>query len=389
MRSPAEALRRAWRVEGLLRGVALAALSAAIVAAFWQQRRGAGAPPAAHLEVRGAVDVAARDSLAALARAGRRVTWAGELRGVMAVAEPTREPVTAWRVAIVGDGPVALRDSLDALDSLEASGVLTTEPTRGPVQVLDGDTRALAEVGAVSPPKAVFVYGRAGWEPRFAMSALEELDWTVDARLELGRNRAVRQGAAAPSAARHGVVVVFDSAAARREAAALQRFVRAGGGVVLAGDAARSQALPARVDSLEIALGDSTVRVLARRVGRGRVLELREAETWRWRMQGAGAAVEEHRTFWSRLVGIAAPVVSDGAGGAGEAPRVTERAALTSRELARASAPRAALVHALGPQSSSPRAAARTPATLAWWLAPIILLALLCEWASRRRRGVP
>lgn len=380
--------RRTWRTEGLLRGVALAALCAAIVAALWQQRRTGGAP-AAHLEVRGAVDAVARDSFAALARARRAVTWSGELRGVMAVAEPLREPIAAWRVAAVGDGPLVLRDSLGALDSLEAGGVLTTEPTRGPVQVLDGDTRALAEVRVALPPKAVFVYGRAGWEPRFAITALEEVGWSVDARLELGRDRAVRQGAAAPSVARHGVVVVFDTATARREAAMLQRFVRAGGGVVLAGDAARSRTLPARTESMDIAFGDSAVHVLARRVGRGRVLELREAETWRWRMQGEGAAVEAHRAFWSRLVGIAAPVVADGADESEGAAHVGDHAVFASKAAARASAPRAALVHALGPDAPASRVDARLPAALPWWLAPVILLALFFEWASRRRRGVP
>ncbi|HRN53529.1 MAG TPA: hypothetical protein PK788_08525, partial [Gemmatimonadaceae bacterium] len=286
-----------------------------------------------------------------------------------------------WRVAAVGDATVLLRDSLDAIDSLDASGVLTTEPTRGPVQAQEGATVAMAAAASVGAPQAVFVYGRVGWESRFAIAALEEVGWTVDARLELGRERSVRQGVATATRARHGVVVVFDSASARREAAALQRFVRAGGGVVLAGSAGRSRVLPPRGDSLVIALGDSAVVVHAVRVGRGRVLSLDETETWRWRMQGEGTAVEAHRGFWSRLVGVAVPTMA-----ASPAAESSEQAPVIAAE---ASAPRAALVHALGPERPQPRRAAELPGGLPWWLAPLILLALFTEWASRRRRGVP
>lgn len=363
----------------LLRRVALAALLGAVLAAFWQRRAAGAGAPAVHVDVNAAPSPVQRDSLAALARSGRAVTWSGEVGAVMAVAEALREPVAGWRVAVVGDGAVIMRDSLDVLDSLEtSSGVLTTEPTRGPVQGQQGSTVALAASPVGETPLAVFVYGRVGWEPRFAIAALEEIGWRVDARLALGRERSVRQGSAAPSSARHGVLIVFDSASARREAATLQRFVRAGGGVILAGDAASSRVLPARRDSVPLPLGDSAVLVRATRVGRGRVLALDEAETWRWRMEGEGAAVEMHRAFWSRVVGLAAPA----GGAAGAADAAASRSAL-------ASAPRAAVVHALGPERPQPRPRPTTPATLPWWLAPIILLALFFEWASRRRRGVP
>lgn len=369
-------MRRAARVERVLRGIALAALVAGIVAALWQQRRTGDAAAALHLDVDGAPAAVQRDSLAALWRAGRAVTWSGGVNAVMAVAEPLREPVAGWRVAVVGDGAVVLRDSLDVLDSLDASGVLMTEPPRGPVQAREGTTVALAAAPGMAPPPAVFVYGRAGWESRFAITALEEIGWQVDALLTLGRERAVRQGAAAATLARHGVVVVFDSARVRRDAAALQRFVRGGGGVVLAGEAAQSRVLPARGDAIVLTRGDSTVTVRATRVGRGRVLSLDEAESWRWRMQGEGAAVEAHREFWSRLVGLAAPASA------------LERS-IAQRSAAQASAPRAALVHALGPERPEPRRARGAAASFPWWLAPIILLALFTEWASRRRRGVP
>lgn len=371
-------------MEELLRGVALAALVAAIVAALWQQRGTGDAAAALHLDVDGAPAAVQRDSIAALWRAGRTVTWSGGVSAVMAVAEPLREPVNGWRVAVVGDDTILLRDSLDVLDTLASKGVLTTEPTRGPVQAREGATVALASASNVLASSALFAIGRVGWEPRFAIAALEEMGWRVDARLALGRDRWVRQGATAPSVARHGVVVVFDSASARREAAALQRFVRGGGGVILAGDAAPSHVLPARVDSITLALGDSLIVVRATRVGRGRVLTMDEAESWRWRMQGEGAAVEAHREFWSRLVGLAAPAsLSPTLLSAADARSILRSSA------AQASAPRAALVHALGPERPEPRRATGAATRFPWWLAPIILLALFTEWASRRRRGVP
>lgn len=407
-------MRRAWRVEGLLRGVALAALVAAIVAALWQQRRSGDSVPALHVDIVETPTALQRDSLAALARAGRSITWSGDLRAVMAVAEPLREPVAGWRVAVVGDAALALRDSLDLLDSLVSSdplgasdspsrpevavtsGVITTEPTRGPVQVHEASTVALAAAPRAAPPRAVFVYDRAGWESRFAITALEELGWTVDARLELGRERLVRQGAAAPNPSRHGVVIVFDSAAARREASALQRFLRGGGGVILAGDASATRTLPARSDSISIGLGDSSIVIFGRRIGRGRVLELREPETWRWRMQGEGAAIEAHRTFWSRLVGVAAPTARTSALGATLASGQLREADVRDADVgdvdlrgAAASAPRAAIIHALGPERPEPRRVPLSATTFPWWLAPIILLALFTEWAARRRRGVP
>lgn len=389
MRSPADALGRALRVERLLRGVALAALAAAIVAGLWQQRRSDGAATAVHLEVSGTPEALQRDSLAALARAGRDVSWSGELRAVMAVAEPLREPVAGWRVAVVGDSAIALRDSLDLLDSLTTSATLTTEPTRGPVQAHEAGTVAFAAAPTHREADAVFVLGRVGWEPRFAITALEEIGWRVDARLELGRDRRVRQGVAAPSRERHGVVVVFDSASVRREAALLQRFVRAGGGVVLAGEAAESRVFPARRDTIALAIGDSTVFVRATRVGRGRVLSLDSAETWRWRMQGEGAPVEQHRMFWSRLVGLAAPIAREADIVTPVREAIARADAAASRSAARAASPRAALVAALGPERPAPRRVPLAPTTFPWWLAPIILLALITEWASRRRRGAP
>jgi hypothetical protein len=408
MPSAADA-RTALRREGLLRGAALAALTLALVAAWWRQRAGGDAGArAVHVEVAGGVSGVQRDSLAALARAGRRVSWSGPVAAVMAVAEPVREPVRRWRVSAVGDGALVARDSLGPIDSLQRAATLTTEPTRGPLQVAEAGTVAEAAGPVPLPPRGVLVLGRVGWEPRFAITALEEAGWRVDARLELGRGRSVTQGQPRLDRARHDVAVVFDTASAAREAGALRRFVAAGGGLVLAGEATQTlapalrDALPARArallppetrdfeehgpthalplfglaalraDAVLLDDRDGVPAVAARRVGAGRVLQMGYAETWRWRMQGEGRSVDDHRAWWSRLAGMAA---------AASSPRVEASAF--------GSAPRAALVHALGDERPAPRRADAALPALPWWLGSIILILLLAEWASRRRRGIP
>lgn len=408
MHSPAERLARRWRWEGALRGVALAALAAALLIAWWQSRRVAGGEPAVRLRVDGAPSPRTRDSLAALAGAGRVVTWHGESAPLVAMAEPVREPGDRWRVSAVGAQALAARDSLGLVDSLAAGGaMLRTEATRGPLQLQDGATVATAMPVARAEPPRLLVLGRASWETRFVVTALEEAGWLVDVHIPLGRGRDVTQGEVQPRLARHGVVVVLDSTSARRDAAALQRFVRAGGGLLLAGEA--SAALPLRVltgarverleppetrsfeghepthalplyalrptadDALVLDDREGTPAVVVRRVGAGRVLQLGYADTWRWRMEGEGRAAEEHRAYWSDLVGLVAP------------DRRLPREGLPALD----PAPTAALVHALGPATPEPPVDTSRGPELPLWLGPLILIALLAEWGSRRTRGAP
>ncbi len=421
MRSAADT-RAALRREGLWRGAALAALVLAFVAAWWQRRVTADAStPALHVEVAGQLAPVRRDSFAAVVRAGRSVTWSGPVAAVMAVAEPLREPMHGWRVSAVGDAALALQDSLGPIDSLPAAGTFTTEPTRGPLQVLEAGTVAAAAGPEAAPPRGALVLGRVGWEPRFVITALEEAGWRVDARLDLGRGRSVTQGAPRLDRTRHDVVLVFDTTSAAREAAALARFVAAGGGLVLAGEAVLTDAaalralLPARPremlapetrdfdehgpthalplyalsalrrDAVLVEDRDGVPAIVARREGAGRVVQLGYAESWRWRMQGEEGSVAAHRAWWSRLAGMAAASVVPASGVAtGTGPA----SAGQDFDLA-AAAPRAALVHALGDERPEPRRLAGAPPALPWWLGPLILILLLAEWASRRRRGVP
>jgi hypothetical protein len=393
-----------------LRGVALAALMAATLLAAWRVARSdLTGPPVLRVQFDGSPTAIERDSLGALARAGRNITWAGDIAPLAVMAEPVREPGMRWRIAAVGSAPLIVRDSLGVIDSLAPAAALTLEPTRGPAQLVQGSSVAAAVPQDVAPPRRAMVLGRVGWESRFIITALEEAGWSVDARLALGREREVQQGEALPRTERHDVVIVTDSSAANANGASLARFVRGGGGVILAGEAAgaRAPALRAiagsRVQRMEApetesfeghepthalplyALGDiasdaslledreGTPAVVARRVEAGRVMQLGYAETWRWRMQGEGRSVEEHRAYWSRLAGLVAR---------GD----TRPAAVTN---AGDAAPLAAVVQAIGLPSEIAAPSAAGGPSFPTWLGPIILLALLAEWGSRRRRGAP
>ncbi len=398
-----------WRREGLLRGAALAALVAATLVSLWRvTRQDAERVPVVHMELKAAPSAVTRDSLAALARAGRNVTWSGEIAPLAVMAEPVREPGMRWRIAAVGSEALLVRDSLGPIDSLDAASTLTLEPTRGAAQVVQGSTVASAAPLDVASPRRALVLGRVGWEPRFIITALEEAGWSLDVRLVLGRDRSVRQGEATARIDRHDVVIVTDSASANGNASALERFVRSGGGLILAGEAAGARVLATRalvgsrvvrVEEPEtrsfeghepthalplFALGnlasdasiiedrEGTPAVVARRAQAGRVMQVGYADTWRWRMEGEGRSVEEHRAYWSRLAGLVAR---------GEPRGVTNSTG--------DAAPLAALIQAIGPAAPAAPAGASNGPPFPIWLGPIILLALLAEWGSRRRRGAP
>jgi hypothetical protein len=405
------------RVERLLRTAAGLALVAALGIVFWEASLGESAVERTTWRIAESPSPAVRDSLAALQRAGRTVTWSGDVAPLMAMAEPVREPGDRWRIAALNDTPLLVRDSLGPLDSLDAVGALTTDAVRGAVRVVAGGTEArVAPADSVSLGR-VAVYGRAGWEPRFVIAALEEAGWKVDARLTLGRDRDVLQGEIIPRRARHAAVVVFDTASLVREGALFARFVREGGGLVLAGDAAAADvpalralvgaqvtkleppetrsfeghepthALPLhvlgtrRADAVLVESREGLPAIVARRVGAGRIVQMGYADTWRWRMEGEGRAVEEHRTFWSRTVGLAAAATA--------VPRLPLMDGVAMpRDIARDDpAPRAALIHALGPAATEAQVESRGPMELPRWLGLVILSLLLAEWASRRGRG--
>lgn len=406
---------------GFLELVARTAVVLLLAAALWRvvQARRAEATPSVQVRLTGAERAATRDSLAALARSGVTVPWSGEIPALAAMAEGVREPAPATRVSVVADGAVVLGDSLGTIDSLAAgSGSLVVAGVRGALRAGAGSAMARVDPAKHVAPGRVLVLGRAGWESKFVIAALEEAGWSVDAELAVVDTLTVRQGAGArggPRLGTHAAVVVLDSAP--RAAAAIARFVAAGGGLVLGGEGAANgahralapartvravrplsrafdgvgpmDALPLhalealRADALVLERREGRIAAAARRVGAGRVVQAGYGDTWRWRMEGGADAAAAHRAHWSRLVGsvahVAVPpdvVTSPGT------PRGT------SAHASAEGAPLAATVHALG--AASPVATARTPTgpPLPGWLGALILALLLAEWASRRTRGL-
>ena len=397
---------------------------------------GTDAAPRVHLRLDGGVLARTRDSLAARARAGETITWSGAVASLAVMTEPVREPAAGTRLSVLGERPVALGDGLGDIDSIAAGGgTLATSAVRGTFTAREGPTEARAAPRDGTPIGRVLVLGRVGWESKFVIAALEEEGWRVDARLRLGDTLQVVQGAGAdPTVGTHAAVVVLDVAVGARSEA-LERYVRSGGGLVLAGEGAGpldgggtrprggpfGTLVPAQVtrmvgpeadallgarplrglplhalgalraDAVVLEDRDGTPAVVARRVGAGRVVQSGYIDTWRWRMQGEQGSVVAHRAFWSRLVGTAAASVSrPSASSASSAVSAATRA--TSASIGAATepddpAPLAALVHALGHARSDAPSSAGRSSRLPLWLGALILLLLVGEWASRRARG--
>jgi len=402
--------RRSW--ETLLRLAALSLLAAALWRAVMAHR--AGAVPAVHVTLSGAERLGTRDSLAALARAGTRVTWSGVIAPLAASVEPVREPSGGWRVAIASEGSAEVADEIGPLDSIGiGGGSLVAGGLRGGLEVRAAGTVARPLLGDAPALGRVLVLGRAGWESKFVVAALEEEGWLVDAVLRLSDTTAVRQGSAARlGTATHAVVVVLDPAAATGSSAGenagvtaggIERFVRDGGGLVLAGEGAGSRAFRAiaptsvervdaprersfagtdpfdalprhrlgerRPDAVVLAGRNGVIDAVARRVGAGRVVQAAFADTWRWRMEGEAGSPAAHRAYWSLLVGAAAPT------------------AFAAPASGSASMPLAATIAALGPALASDPTSAPRGDALPLWLGALVLALLVAEWASRRTRG--
>jgi hypothetical protein len=252
----------------------------------------------------------------------------------------------------------------------------------------------------------VFVSGTAGWEAKFVIAALEEAGWAVDANVFVAPDHDVTQGVpTALDTARYAAAVFLDSASAA-SSRGLEKFVRDGGGVVLAGDANSAsrtasltawRALKREVAPLGTLAGDSSWRglsrvplevasdaravVLERRSGRaelvarrhfaGRVAAVGYDQTWRWRMTGGDSSRVEHRTWWSHVV-------------AGVAQRPPFASAVPT-----GAAPLASLYDVLGqpsdPVSALPIAINRD--IVSTLLGALALAALMAEWWLRRARG--
>jgi hypothetical protein len=376
--------------------------------------RWTAAPPAhAHVKLRTAPTVEERAWTRALRRAGTPVTWQGDSIPAMAlevapVANP-RGGTQVWVVAPAG-ASVAISDAVGPVDSVVArsGGATIVAPlTTGTITAVSAIHRASANPRDSLVLRRVLVIGRATWEAKFVITALEESGWLVDARLSVAPGIEIAQGApSAPDTTRHLAVIVLDPPAAR-VASAIARYVRGGGGAIIAGEGGHATSLGAiaagrngsRVRPSSIAFADAAPRralaffaiapradaialeeqgervaVAARRVDAGRVVQLGYDETWRWRLGGGNRAVDAHGSWWSTLVS-----------------NVAYRAAvpLPDERLAD-DAPLARLVDALGP----PRGASAPLRPEPWRPSPVLLFTflitlLLAEVASRRLRGAP
>ncbi len=432
---PSRAERPRVAFEWLARGIGLAALAVLL----WSMTR--PVPPAApgsvagddvgaalrrltlkqpadsvHLTLDVAPDATNRDWMLALRRSGTGISWyAPSVPAIAIAAEPVADPRGRTRVTIAAprDASIRIGDDVGAIDTANVSGhgASVIAATIGRAQASLGPHRAAAHPEVSIVLKRVLVIGSASWESRFVLAALEERGWQVDARLAVAPGVVVRQGAAAAlDTSRYAVVVALDTTAAS-EAPAIVRFVRSGGGLVLAGEAARVPAL-ARIapgapqrrwqptvrlaaqpasrttlgyfpirdladDAVTLERADGGVAVAAHRFAAGRVVQLGYDETWRLRMTGGENGPGDHRAWWGGLVTAAA-----------FAPLVREPS--TPLPALGDAAPLASLVAALGPPRDAAHAASASRGRPVW-VEPIafalVILSFLAEWASRRLRG--
>ena len=360
-------------------------------------------------------DRAERAWLSALRRAGPVVSWSSRSLTPLALAvEPLNDPAGGVRALIAAPpgARVWVSDALGLVDSLSMaapSSELRLRALDGAASASPGGRAASAMEQDSLEPRGVVVLGSAGWEAKFVTAALEESGWDVTARLAVAPAIDVRQRSVRLDTSVTGVVVALDSTAAR-DARQIEAFVREGGGLVLAGEAARSPAFAglaagrvgARVRAAAIsfadsaprrALGfypivepargavplesrDSTLVAAARRVGAGRVVQVGYDETWRWRLQGGEGAPEAHRAWWTAVVGSA---------GYRSAHKVTGNS--SSLDPAPVAATFAALGEPTVLEPPTPVPPARN--ALHRWMLLLLFATLLAEWASRRLRGVP
>ena len=326
--------------------------------------------------------------------------------------EPLADPSGRVRLVASGasDATIALDDAAGSLDSarLGGDGARALEATvAGVVVARTGGSAASSARRDSMNVRPLLVLARAGWEGKFTVAALEEAGWRVEARFSVAPQATVQQGARGSiDTARYAAVIALDASVAP-QAAAIVRFVRSGGGVILAPGAASvaglSSILPARVgirvaptlgalasevprralggvafaalrpDALVLETLGGVPRVVAARVDAGRVLLLGFDETWHWRMEGEESGPAGHRTWWSSMAGSVA-----------HAPAMQLAAAPAVDE-----APYAALVEALGARDAE--SPFHDPLVTPWlWhrlIFALLLAALLTEWGLRRARG--
>jgi hypothetical protein len=349
------------------------------------------------------------DWLDALRHSNHLVTWSGSPPAIALATEPVADPEGGVRidVAAPAGANVIVRDEGSVIDSARVNtlGATMVSPVAiGAVTASVGDQRATATPRDSTRVRTVIVIGDAGWEGKFIVSALEERGWPVTARFSIAPNVDVTQGALSIDTAHVSAVVAIDTSI-QSQASSLERFVRSGGGLILAGPAAQSASLrslapgalgartrPAVHPSDTMRLGTTGfypvtslnnggvpldrrsdgIVIAARRVGSGRVLQVGYDDSWRWRMAGAPGSERAHREWWSRLVASVAYVPPS----------------LPLERNGEISAPLAHMVDRLGAAQPGINLPSDRPPVDRRILLALILTLLIIEWGSRRLRGL-
>lgn len=354
-----------------------------------------------------------RDWIAALAGAGSNVSWTGDLPAVGVAAIPVASPRGGINVLSAGPegSSIVLADGLGPIDTTEAraGGASFTIPAASEfLSASTAGTSAFAPVPERPGIRRLLVLGRAGWESKFVVTALEEDGWGVDASIYVAPGVNVTQGTVLPiDTARYSAVIAVDASAASR-AAAIVQFVSRGGGLVILGGAATitgfeqlragaagrvTSPAPAsdtgvttlasipvapiaamKTDAVALDVQRGMTVSAARRHVAGRVLQLGYVDTWRWRLSGGDDSMDDHRDWLTRAVSTVASATP-----ADAAPTDTLD-----------SAPVAGLIASLGPpgEVQGPRLASSVASLPPWLIFGILVVTLLGEWASRRFRGL-
>jgi hypothetical protein len=373
----------------------------------------------------GVPDARARAVLRALRGSGHviRLTTSRPLSSTAVTAEDEWRALGGTRIQAVSSDSVtaAVSDGAGLLDTLSlgaAGGRTRSGPLQGALHMTASASRAgVGSLRATMPLAArVLVVGDASWESRFVVAALEEDGWPVDLGLSLSPKVTIEQGSTrAPSIARHAVVIVLSGAPASA-VAALPAFVRAGGGVIIVGDAARIAGLAVlRAGTPSVAVAgeagaeasttprdgldldpigvlspgsvalerrDGRVAVAARRIGAGRVVQVGYQNSWLWRMAGNDDAPVAHRRWWTALassvIALRAPVRDVSLDAEHDTLDAAPVSAL-ARDIGLPTIQDAAVV-----SSSRSFGASLDPR----WLLVLALVSLVASWTLRRWRGL-
>jgi hypothetical protein len=351
------------------------------------------------------------DWLAALGHSGHRVTWSGSPPAVAMSSEALADPRGSVRVDVAAPArtSVMVRDGASVVDTVRVSqlgATIVTPLVVGTLMADAGGQHVAAPVPDSAPLRSIVVLGDASWEGKFIVAALEERGWPVVARFHVAPNVDVAQGGLIVlDTSRVAAVVAIDTSI-QSLGSAIERYLRQGGGLVLAGPAstaavvtsitpgslgARTRVTVATSDTIGLGTTGfypvtslksdgvvidrrpSGIAVAARRVGAGRVMQIGYDDSWRWRMAGAPGSDVAYRDWWSRVVAAVAYL-----------PDPPSRIVTTNA----ASAPLAHLTERLGPARLIAGDQVPKPPIDPRILLALIMILLLAEWSSRRLRGL-